>query len=184
MLCAIVRLLHSHWTRVCLYMLSSWHRILHFASGAGTKTETDTTESNTPEIDDGDSNSEFPAATDDQRNFARRAFIDSLDPTAVCALASQHNNGKACRVVKRDSGSFNVCFFVDFHQDGPKWIVRIPIEPALENPRDKLLSEVATIQSVLISLPLSTTTNMDTDTSSATPASPSLTSVLMEVMPT
>lgn len=114
--------------------------------------ETDIIKGNTPEIDDREAGpfepleSEFPAATDEQSNFARRDFIDSLDTNAVCALASQHYSGKACRVVKKDSGSFNVCFFVEFYQDGPKWIVRIPIEPALDNPWDKLLSEVATIQ--------------------------------------
>ncbi|KAL2760493.1 hypothetical protein ACRALDRAFT_2024460 [Sodiomyces alcalophilus JCM 7366] len=88
----------------------------------------------------------FPALTDDQYNQKRKAFIESLDPDAVCALASQYNNGKPCRVVNQDSGSFNVCFFVDFDQEGPQWIVRVPIEPALDNPWEKLLGEVTTIQ--------------------------------------
>ncbi|KEZ43681.1 hypothetical protein SAPIO_CDS4297 [Scedosporium apiospermum] len=88
----------------------------------------------------------FPAVTDDQYNKIRKAFIESLDPDAVCALASKHNNSKACQVVKKASGSFNVCFFVEFDLDGSKWIVRVPIEPALDDPWDKLLSEVTTMQ--------------------------------------
>lgn len=152
-MCAIVHLLHSHWTLASLYLSSLWYRTLHFASAAGTSTlETDAIESNTPEINEQEASplepedSDFPTATDDQRSLARRAFIDSLDPSAVCALASKHNNGKECRVLKKDSGSFNVCFFIDFYQDEPKWIVRVPIEPANDNPWDKLLSEVTTIQ--------------------------------------
>lgn len=52
--------------------------------------------------------------------------------------------------MNKDSGSFNVCFFVEFDQDGPQWIVRVPIEPAVVNPWDKLLSEVTTIQYALV----------------------------------
>lgn len=44
------------------------------------------------------------------------------------------------------NGSFNVCFFVEFSADEPKWVVRVPIEPAVNNPWDKLLSEVTTMQ--------------------------------------
>lgn len=47
----------------------------------------------------------------------------------------------------RASGSFNVCFFVAFGQDDePEWVVRIPIEPALGDPWNKLLSEVTTLR--------------------------------------
>ncbi|CRK18997.1 hypothetical protein BN1723_011735, partial [Verticillium longisporum] len=89
---------------------------------------------------------DFPAATDDQYNRSRKQFINSLDSSAVCSLASLYNNGKACEVVRKTSGSFNVCFFVTFSHDSPEWIVRVPIEPAFEDPWDKLQSEVATIQ--------------------------------------
>lgn len=88
----------------------------------------------------------FPAFTDDQYHQVKRAFIKSLDSDAVCALASRLNNGRPCKVVKTASGSFNACFFVEFDQDGLKWTVRVPIEPALDHPWNKLLSEVATMQ--------------------------------------
>lgn len=45
-----------------------------------------------------------------------------------------------------ESGSFNVCFSVAFDQEEPEWVVRIPIEPALDDPWNKLLSEVSTLR--------------------------------------
>lgn len=95
---------------------------------------------------DGTDDQAFPIVTEDQLSQAKRTFIDSLDSDAVCALASRYNNGQTCRVVKKDNGSFNVCFFVEFEQDGSQWIVRIPIEPAFDDPWDKLLSEITTLQ--------------------------------------
>ncbi|KFG77888.1 phosphotransferase enzyme family protein [Metarhizium anisopliae] len=95
---------------------------------------------------DGTDDQAFPIVTEDQLSQAKRNFIDSLDSDAVCALASRYNNGQTCRVVKKDNGSFNVCFFVEFEQDGSQWIVRIPIEPAFDDPWDKLLSEITTLQ--------------------------------------
>ncbi|KAH6628108.1 kinase-like domain-containing protein [Chaetomium tenue] len=90
---------------------------------------------------------EFPIMTEDQYKRLRKNFIESLDSTAICDLASKHNDeGKACRVVTKTSGSFNVCFFVEFDGEGPKWVVRVPIEPAFEDAWAKLQSEVATIQ--------------------------------------
>lgn len=109
--------------------------------------ETNEPEAGTPGFD----SQGFPAATDDQRHQVRARFIQSLDSRAVCALASRYNNGKPCKVVNKDSGSFHVCFFVEFDHDGPRWIVRVPIEPAVDNPWDKLLSEVTTIQYALVS---------------------------------
>ncbi|KAK3298762.1 kinase-like domain-containing protein [Chaetomium fimeti] len=92
---------------------------------------------------------EFPTMTDDQYRRLKNDFIESLDPNAVCALASKHNRGRPCRVVAKASGSFNVCFFVEFDGKGPEWAVRIPIEPAfelLENAWIKVQSEVATMR--------------------------------------
>ncbi|KND90594.1 hypothetical protein TOPH_04865 [Tolypocladium ophioglossoides CBS 100239] len=110
-------------------------------SATGIKTpETDATE-----IEAGPDGQGFPT-TDDQDHEIKEEFIESLDPDAVCALASRYNNGKPCQVVNKDSGSFNVCFFVKFDQDEPEWIVRVAIETSLDNPWDKLLSEVTTIQ--------------------------------------
>ncbi|KAM4057680.1 phosphotransferase enzyme family protein [Hirsutella rhossiliensis] len=153
MLCALTRLVHARWTLAVLYLSNLWRQLLRFTSAAGIKTremgdlKLDAQAINGPETGPLDPDSrEFPAATDDQYNIARRTFIKSLDLDAVCALASRYNNGRPCQVVNRKNGSFNVCFFVEFDQDGPKWIVRVPIEPALDNPWDKLLSEVATMQ--------------------------------------
>lgn len=88
----------------------------------------------------------FPAATEDQINQSKKEFILSLDPEAVCALASRFNNGKPCQIVRKDNGSFNVCFVVEFERDGPKWVVRIPLVPVLDNPWEKIISEVATVR--------------------------------------
>ncbi|RSL84026.1 hypothetical protein CEP52_016548, partial [Fusarium oligoseptatum] len=54
-----------------------------------------------------------------------KKFIDSLDEDAICRLASQHNGQKPCRVVGRDRGSFNVCFFIHFDQDGMRWVSEV-----------------------------------------------------------
>ncbi|KAL6361100.1 hypothetical protein LRP88_04562 [Fusarium phalaenopsidis] len=87
---------------------------------------------------------EFPA-TKEQDTQVKNTFIESLDLDAVCALASRYNDGKPSQVVDSKNGSFNACFFVRFGQDGPEWVVRVPIEPILDNLWDKVLSEVATI---------------------------------------
>lgn len=88
----------------------------------------------------------FPTTTNDQRKAARNSFIESIDLDAVCALASSYRDGKPCKIIEKKNGSFNVCFFVQFDQDGLNWVVRIPIESALDNLWDKLLSEVTTMQ--------------------------------------
>ncbi|CZR45016.1 uncharacterized protein FPRO_15809 [Fusarium proliferatum ET1] len=103
-----------------------------------TKSDTDTSDPNL-------SSNQFAVVTEDQSIKARRAFIESLDQSAICALASKYNNDKPCRVANKANGSFNVCFFVEFSADEPKWVVRVPIEPAVNNPWDKLLSEVTTM---------------------------------------
>ncbi|EEU37168.1 uncharacterized protein NECHADRAFT_78356 [Fusarium vanettenii 77-13-4] len=88
---------------------------------------------------------EFPT-TEEQDAQVKNTFIESLDLDTICALASKYNDGRPCQVVDRKNGSFNACFFVKFEQDGPEWVVRVPIEPILDNPWDKVLSEVATIE--------------------------------------
>ncbi|KAH7158283.1 hypothetical protein DER46DRAFT_484564, partial [Fusarium sp. MPI-SDFR-AT-0072] len=92
------------------------------------------------------SSNQFAVVTEDRSIQARRAFIESLDLSAICALASKYNNNKSYRVVNKASGSFNVCFFVEFATNEPHWAIRVPVEPAVNNPWDKLLSEVTTIQ--------------------------------------
>jgi len=75
-----------------------------------------------------------------------KTFIDSIDPDAVCRLASQHNSSKACRIFREPAnGSYNVCYFVEF-EDGTQWVVRIPLVPSVSNVWDKVQSEVATVR--------------------------------------
>ncbi|OAR03119.1 hypothetical protein LLEC1_06176 [Akanthomyces lecanii] len=75
---------------------------------------------------------------------AANAFIQALQPEAIEALASHHNDGKPCKIFYRLHGSFNVCYFVEF-EDGIRWTVRVPITPRLFQPWEKLQSEVATL---------------------------------------
>ncbi|OAR00013.1 hypothetical protein LLEC1_04496 [Akanthomyces lecanii] len=75
----------------------------------------------------------------------KEAFIRSIQPRAIEALAQKHNNQKPCRIFGRENGSFNVCFFLEFPDDGARWVVRVPIEPALQQAWEKLESEVATV---------------------------------------
>ncbi|OAA53442.1 phosphotransferase enzyme family protein [Niveomyces insectorum RCEF 264] len=93
----------------------------------------------------------FPRITEDQNVDIIKAFIGSVNEDAVCALASRFNDGVPCRVVNKSHGSFNLCFFVEFDkQEGDeqpkKWVVRLPMGPAVENPWDKVISEVTTIR--------------------------------------
>ncbi|RKK11075.1 hypothetical protein BFJ66_g16731 [Fusarium oxysporum f. sp. cepae] len=159
MLSAIIPLFRMRWASLFASLSSVWDRLLQFTHFSTIKRLEIESQSNpaeneihTPELTESGtsvpslSSKQFPVATDDQYNQARRAFIDSLDSDAVCSLASKYNNDKCCRVVNKTSGSFNVCFFIEFGTEEPKWVVRIPIEPAVNNPWDKLLSEVTTIQ--------------------------------------
>ncbi|RSL70471.1 hypothetical protein CEP51_012188 [Fusarium floridanum] len=66
----------------------------------------------------------FPP-TEEQLEERIKKFIDSLDEDAICRLASQHNGQKPCRIVGRDRGSFNVCFFIHFDQDGMRWVSEV-----------------------------------------------------------
>ncbi|KAJ4854610.1 phosphotransferase enzyme family domain-containing protein [Trichoderma breve] len=145
-------LIHSAYTLLTLsvlYLLEIWGRLLHSFYTADICAP-NTPEFNIPKIKNsgkGTFNTQnFPDATEDQVNEAKRTFIESLDLHAICDLASRYNNGKSCRVVSKKNGSFNVCFFVEFDHDGSKWTVRIPIEAAQNSAWEKLESEVATIR--------------------------------------
>ncbi|UPK93510.1 hypothetical protein LCI18_004445 [Fusarium solani-melongenae] len=72
-------------------------------------------------------------------------FIGSIDEGAVCFLASQHNGQKPCAITKQMNGSFNVCFFTRF-DDGTMWVVRIPLEPVVQDSWIKVQSEVVTMR--------------------------------------
>lgn len=84
--------------------------------------------------------------TPEQRDDEEESFIASIDRSAVCALASSHNDEKPCRIVNSVRGGFNVCFFIEFRNCITTWVVRIPIEPAVHGVWDKLQSEVATMR--------------------------------------
>lgn len=88
----------------------------------------------------------FPI-TDEQKEERVNAFIDSIDPDAVCSLASRHHGSQPCRLFqKAANGSYNVCYFVEFPNDGTRWVVRIPLVPTVRNVWDKVQSEVATMR--------------------------------------
>ncbi|EFX02076.1 hypothetical protein CMQ_2125 [Grosmannia clavigera kw1407] len=91
--------------------------------------------------------------TNEQDAEAKQAFVDAIDPAAVCGLASRLGGGRACRTFQEPArGSFNVCFFVELAAtDGAaetRWVVRVPIGPALHDVRAKVESEVATMRYV------------------------------------
>jgi hypothetical protein len=82
--------------------------------------------------------------TDQQRERDTNEFIASIDIDAICSLASRQNGGLPCSIRCRRQGSFNVCFVIDF-ADGTTQLVRLPIEPAVQNVWDKVRSEVCTM---------------------------------------
>ncbi len=81
-----------------------------------------------------------------QQESELQAFIDSIDPSNVCSLASRYNYFKPCRIFQETTnGSYNVCFFVEF-DEGVKWVVRIASKSSVHNAWDKVKREVATIR--------------------------------------
>ncbi|RSL92040.1 hypothetical protein CEP52_014056 [Fusarium oligoseptatum] len=147
MLYALMQIVFMPWTLATIYLSKLLGYLSHFTDVPRVRTcETTTSNINETEVETLESNTqEFPA-TEEQEAQVKNTFIESLDLDAICALASRYNHGKPCYVVDRKNGSFNACFFVSFGQDGPEWVVRVPIEPILDNPWDKVLSEVATIE--------------------------------------
>ncbi|RSL45910.1 hypothetical protein CEP53_010550 [Fusarium sp. AF-6] len=147
MLSTLIQIVFMPWTLATIYLSKLWGYLSHFTDIPRIRTcEINTSNLNEAEVETLESNTqEFPA-TEEQEAQVKNTFIESLDLDAICALASRYNHGKPCYVVDRKNGSFNACFFVSFGQDGPEWVVRVPIEPILDNPWDKVLSEVATIE--------------------------------------
>jgi hypothetical protein len=152
MLYALFRLVRSRWTLVVLFASKLWGRLLHFAGRTGITTLEKGTQRETRDLYQLEAGHRrldhqgFPILTEDQNGQLTKAFIKSIDSELVCGLAASYNNGKSCRVVDQKRGSFNICYFVEFDEEDLKWIVRISIEPALDNPWEKIVSEVATIQ--------------------------------------
>ncbi|KAI8722685.1 APH domain-containing protein [Fusarium sp. LHS14.1] len=147
MLSALIHLILTPWTLASFYLPRLWGYLFRFTDVPRVNTcETNTSNINEARVEALGSNAqEFPT-TEEQDAQVKNTFIESLDLDAICALASRYNDDKPCQVVDRKNGSFNACFFVKFEQDGPERVVRVPIEPILENPWDKVLSEVATIE--------------------------------------
>lgn len=147
MLPALIHLVLTPWTLVSFYLPRLWGYLFRFTDVPRVRScEINTSNINEAEVETRVSNvKEFPT-TEEQDAQVKNTFIESLDLDAICALASKYNNGKPCQVVDRKNGSFNACFFVNFEQDGPELVVRVPIEPILDNPWDKVLSEVATLE--------------------------------------
>lgn len=83
--------------------------------------------------------------TPEQRARAEEDFISAIDEDAVRALASEHR-GLPCRILGTKRGSFNICYFISFDTNHPTWVVRVPIQPAINRPWEKLQSEVYTMQ--------------------------------------
>lgn len=148
MLSSVLGLIFLYWKRSLHSISKLWSRVAYFNPF---RPETRPPDSRPPRVDARESDphrlrtEEFPP-TEDQERQARKAFIQSLDAEAVCALASRHNHHKSCKVIKRDNGSFNVCYFIEFEQVPEKWTIRIPIDPDPVDGWDKLLSEVTTVE--------------------------------------
>lgn len=84
---------------------------------------------------------DFPP-TSEQDDQQRSQFISAISLERVSALALRYSTQDHCRVIKCDSGSFNVNFIVEF-RDKSKCVVRIPILPFVYDPWSKVLSHVA-----------------------------------------
>lgn len=117
--------------------------------------------------------------THEQSQAKIKAFIDSIDPDAVCRLASRFHDSKSCRIFRNAAnGSFNVCLFVEFPENDTRWVVRIPLAPSVYNVWDKVQSEVATMRHVVFYTwsVWKPGANWPVDISKKRPTSPSLTS--------
>ncbi|CAK7236621.1 hypothetical protein SCUCBS95973_009669 [Sporothrix curviconia] len=112
----------------------------------------------------------YSLTTEYQDETKQKAFYESVDQDAVCALATRiRGDGVPCRVVGKFAGGFNFCFFVQFDDApatgqagseagseagsggaekaaGTQWVVRLPIGHAVDRPWDKVVSEVATMR--------------------------------------
>lgn len=81
-------------------------------------------------------------------------FFGSVDEDAIRALGTQHHiKSLQCEIKARYRGSFNGCFVLEF-TDGSTRVVRLPLDPAVQDAWDKVRSEVCTMQSVSSSLNL------------------------------
>ncbi|EEP78302.1 predicted protein [Uncinocarpus reesii 1704] len=89
-----------------------------------------------------------------------KKFINSIEPSLVCKLASSlHPEKKPCHVFSDpQKGSYNICFPVVFTdsedqisdvestQSAERWMIRIPLLPRLAFPEEKMRGEIATMK--------------------------------------
>lgn len=88
-----------------------------------------------------------------------KEFIDSIEPSLVCKLASSlHPEKKPCQIFSNPKkGSYNICFPVVFTatdrianvesiQSTERWMIRIPLLPRLAFPEEKIRGEIATMK--------------------------------------
>lgn len=65
-------------------------------------------------------------------------FFRSIDEEAIRALGTQHHiKSLQCAIKARYRGSFNCCFLLEF-TDSSTRVVRLPLEPAVQDAWDKV----------------------------------------------
>lgn len=75
-------------------------------------------------------------------------FFRSIDEEAIRALGTRHHiKSLQCAIKARYRGSFNCCFLLEF-TDSSTRVVRLPLEPAVQDAWGKVRSEVCTMGSV------------------------------------
>lgn len=84
---------------------------------------------------------DFPA-TSEQDAQQRSQFISTISLEKISALALRYSTQDYCHIIKRDSGSFNVNFIIEF-KDKTKCVIRVPILPFVHDPWSKVLGHVA-----------------------------------------
>ncbi len=118
--------------------------------------------------------------TREERKEKQKEFTDSIR-SKICDLASVYHNGDDCCFFREpQSGSYNVCFFVQFFRqsgkaheetatsdegpkegpkekpDGDRWVVRVPFEIRLAiEPWEKVETEITTMRCVFRYIPRS-----------------------------
>ncbi|EXM12654.1 hypothetical protein FoTM2_013681 [Fusarium oxysporum f. sp. vasinfectum] len=154
MLLELRRFIVARWTSFILHLSTLWGLLLIDRVTLPTIRQPDTqtnesislTNEDTAKAQvDQDRPGHFPP-TEEQLDEKIEKFIESISDDAICRLASKHNDQRLCSVVRRDRGSFNICFFVRFDGDDMIWVVRIPLKPVVHNVWDKVQSEVATMR--------------------------------------
>ncbi|KAK0609325.1 kinase-like domain-containing protein [Bombardia bombarda] len=86
--------------------------------------------------------------TDQQVYRRTHDFFNSIDDGAIRALGARHHpRHLPCEIKVRYRGTFNGCFVIE-HSDGTTRVVRVALEPAVQDAWDKVRSEVCTMKYV------------------------------------